>query len=378
MSEVILGYDAHCSICSRVGERVEAEVKGGVKVLPLQSTLMREYRARAFGVDAPWAPTLVEVDGESVRAWVGWRMGPRLARTIGVARSAQVLSIVGQEQPALSGARTIASPRRRSVLKYSAGAVLGALTLAGLSPQALAKSSSVSPGTLLLGANITEPHLSLLGGIDARVAFAGEKDIASLRTRAHAASLRKYEKVSDVDKGGSGTFVLGHVRDGANGQVERSISLMDLSESKIYHAYRIELNDSVVESGATVYLVDQGAGTARPLRTSVNGALPERVSKAALQESVVAGVDPCGGCTGPGGPGDASKKSGTMCDEEIDVGCALGIAGCAGCVAACAGSGGAGCIWCLVTSCGGTIASSGCCKGDGSSHHVCEKCSAPL
>lgn len=110
---------------------------------------------------------------------------------------------------------------------------------------------------------------------------------------------------------------------------------------------------------------------------SVNGEVPQRVSTRQLEQAVVTAADPCGGCVGPGGPGDRSKKGGTMCNEGLNLSCALGLAGCAGCVATCGTSGWA-CTFCLVTSCGGTIASGGCCKGDGSSHHVCEGCVAPL
>jgi hypothetical protein len=48
-----------------------------------------------------------------------------------------------------------------------------------------------------------------------------------------------------------------------------------------------------------------------------------------------------------------------------------------GCGAACIGTVGAGCIFCLVTSCGGFLASGACCTGSGATRTACFQC-APL
>ena len=175
----------------------------------------------------------------------------------------------------------------------------------------------------------------------------------------------------------TGERIKSEVGENRDGSIEKSIGILDVEDNKIYRAYEIKRGQSTIETGAFVYSYI-GQGSAKTLSSSINGAPPESLAPSAIHHAVLRGADPCGGCTGPGGPGDTSKISAEQCNEEIDVACALGLAGCVGCAAACAGTFGLACIFCITTSCGSFLAGGGCCKGDGSTHHVCKRCSAPL
>lgn len=172
----------------------------------------------------------------------------------------------------------------------------------------------------------------------------------------------------------TGERIKSEVGENRDGSIENSVGILHADENKIYRAYEIKNGQSTIESGAFVYSYI-GQGSAKTLSSSINGAPPESLDSSAIHHAVLRGADPCGGCTGPG---DTSKISTEQCNEEIDVACALGLAGCVGCAAACAGTFGLACIFCITTSCGGFLAGSGCCKGDGSTHHVCKRCAASL
>lgn len=81
--------------------------------------------------------------GETVKAWSGARLAPRLARLLGPARSWRVLRLLGADQP-LTGA---ASPERRRFLKTAAGTVLASGVLGGAAATASAKDPSQSGGS---------------------------------------------------------------------------------------------------------------------------------------------------------------------------------------------------------------------------------------
>ena len=63
-----------------------------------------------------------------------------------------------------------------------------------------------------------------------------------------------------------------------------------------------------------------------------------------LAEAAITGRAPCTGCAGAR-PGSTNKtKEVTRCQDEIDVGCALALAGCIGCIPVCVATAGIGCF----------------------------------
>lgn len=361
----LLGYDASCagSGCRRVAERVRGEVGELLTVVPLQSADMARYRFEVFGADAPWAPTLVKVDRDDVEAWTGWRMGPALAGAIGVANSVRVLSVVGQEQPG----RTPALFRhvgRRPFLRFAAGTVIGVATLSGFSaPASAAPAQRGSNATILQGRDVAASSFEMLQTRDAELAFAGF-DPPDTVAREAARGTARFHPMSSADEQG-GT----------------AVAVYDVERDLLYSAHQEMVAGTIVASWAAVYRLSPDNTTFRLLSRSVNGELPSPVAEQALTESVLAGQDPCGGCNGPGGPGDMSRRTTTQCVEDVDVACALGLAGCIGCGAPCIGVTGpaAGtCAFCLIVSCGGFFAGGGCCTDDGAVQNVCFRCNPPL
>jgi hypothetical protein len=124
MSEWVLGFDAGCAACSDVVERIGGALGGEVAVAGLDDARVHELRHRALGPRAPFVPTLLEVDGERVRAWTGPRLSLRLIRLLGVRRSVAVVR-------ALDHADVVVRGDRRALLKAVPALTLGAFLISG-------------------------------------------------------------------------------------------------------------------------------------------------------------------------------------------------------------------------------------------------------
>ena len=98
---LVLGFDAGCMTCSGLAQRIEEAVGGKLEIRSLTDPMMEHWRGQSLGEDAPWAPTLVEVNGSTVRAWTGVRMGAHLARRLGPAATWRLAKILGVDQPVL-------------------------------------------------------------------------------------------------------------------------------------------------------------------------------------------------------------------------------------------------------------------------------------
>jgi hypothetical protein len=79
---LVLGFDAGCMTCSELTRRIEERVGDKVEIRSLNDPAMQQQRGEPLGENAPWAPTLVEVNGGPVRAWTGVRMGTRLSQAL--------------------------------------------------------------------------------------------------------------------------------------------------------------------------------------------------------------------------------------------------------------------------------------------------------
>ena len=88
---LVLGFDAGCSACSDLARRIEQRTGDRLAVRDLADPEVRRWRSEALGDNAPWSPTLLEVGGSGVRAWVGWRMGWALGRLLGPATTLRVM-----------------------------------------------------------------------------------------------------------------------------------------------------------------------------------------------------------------------------------------------------------------------------------------------
>lgn len=120
----ILAFDAGCRSCTDVVDRVRASTNGKLDTAGLTEPRIRRWRQQALGEDAPWAPTLLAVDGDEVHAWTGPALSLRLVRLLGMVDSARVVR-------ALNRADIVRHPSRRKLLKAVPLLGLGAFVVSG-------------------------------------------------------------------------------------------------------------------------------------------------------------------------------------------------------------------------------------------------------
>lgn len=91
MAVWILAYDAECPSGAEIGPTIREAAGARVAVVPLTNDRVRLLRQQAFGVSAPWTPTLFAVDREVVTAWTGFGMCVNLCRVLGVRRGSRAI-----------------------------------------------------------------------------------------------------------------------------------------------------------------------------------------------------------------------------------------------------------------------------------------------
>lgn len=124
VTEWILAFDADCRFCEEVVDRVRVSVDGTLTTAGLTEPRIRDLRVRALGEGAEWAPTLLAVDGDRVRAWTGTALSLRLARLLGPSDSLRVVR-------ALRDLDVLRPPSRRGILKAVPGLALGTFLVTG-------------------------------------------------------------------------------------------------------------------------------------------------------------------------------------------------------------------------------------------------------
>lgn len=130
---LVLGFDAGCLTCSGLAKRIEEATGEKLETMGLSDPRMIRWRSQALGEDAPWAPTLVEIGGEKVRAWTGIRMGARLARWLGPAATWRVARVLGETRESNRAQHSSHSGLTRSqFLTGLGGAVVGMSVLSGM------------------------------------------------------------------------------------------------------------------------------------------------------------------------------------------------------------------------------------------------------
>lgn len=134
----ILAFDGSCGACQSVSERVQHVTAGKLEVLPLSSPMVEDLRRAAIGANAPWAPTLLSIGSEGVRAWTGLPLSVRLSRTLGLRTSLEVVRQLGQLKRGENASPESASEgllSRKRFIQLGAGAfVAGGIVLSGTAP----------------------------------------------------------------------------------------------------------------------------------------------------------------------------------------------------------------------------------------------------
>lgn len=129
---LVLGFDAGCATCSSLAKRVEEQVGDRLEVRDLRDPEIARWIEQALGQDARWAPTLIEVSVDKVKAWTGLRMGLALSRRLGVRDTWRVIKALDAtaEPEEIS---TLAGPSfsRARFLKGLGGVTLAISVLSG-------------------------------------------------------------------------------------------------------------------------------------------------------------------------------------------------------------------------------------------------------
>jgi hypothetical protein len=147
--KLVLGFDAGCVTCSELAKRIEDRVGDKLEVLDLRYPQVECWRRQALGEDAPWAPTLIEVDADGVKARTGLRVGIAPSRRLGPVATWRVMQALGETASTTESIRssTSLSPKpgsggigRRRFLRALGGAAAAVPLLysgASLLPQEL-------------------------------------------------------------------------------------------------------------------------------------------------------------------------------------------------------------------------------------------------
>lgn len=93
---LVLGFDAGCMTCSELAKKIEEVVGDKLEVIDLRHPQVEQWREQALGKDAPWAPTLIEVEEDKAKAWTGLRLGVALSRRLGPASTWRVMQALGE------------------------------------------------------------------------------------------------------------------------------------------------------------------------------------------------------------------------------------------------------------------------------------------
>jgi hypothetical protein len=97
----VLAYDESCGKCRGISRVVRQASAGRLEIAPLTRADVREWRHSAFcslDENAPWAPTLLRVRADGVRAWTGPAMGWPLLRALRLPAALNVVGALGRSR----------------------------------------------------------------------------------------------------------------------------------------------------------------------------------------------------------------------------------------------------------------------------------------
>ncbi|WP_017556425.1 hypothetical protein [Nocardiopsis baichengensis] len=383
---LFLGYDASCIDCSNIARSIRREAGAHIEVVSLRSPRMREWRSRALGDGAPWAPTLVRVGtegDETVEAWVGWQIAPVLARHLDAGTTWRILGALGGN--ALSNTRAKTSRLSRSA--FLRGAVGSFVGLGMLMKTGSAAAADTGPRASMTDADSGD--VRRLGGD--RLAEAVRRglktrdfgNVAETRSvvgpRAAAPASIDEVPVREADEATGRTAppageleAYGVEIDRGDGITETGVLLYQHEQNVLVHVRMLNEPVDGVQTQVHRLHVEHGSTDDHPrlstVAHSVNGDVPSPVEDNDLN---VLNDDPCGGCNLSCGPANTcgEKHLTSQCNWEATWQCVLGLGGCALC-AGC--SGWFMCIGCAITAC--PTAVDACCT---SSDQVCATCVYP-
>lgn len=127
----ILAFDASCGKCREIARIVAQARERKLEVLPLTHSDVKRWRAQSLSFPAPWAPTLIKVEGEIVQSWTGRAIAIPLARRLGPRSTLRVVRALGQlRDPDHPIAASGDSTSLKSFLRLVAGVAVVTVVLA--------------------------------------------------------------------------------------------------------------------------------------------------------------------------------------------------------------------------------------------------------
>lgn len=205
---LILGFDAGCMACSDLAKQIEKAVNEKLEIRSLYDPQMKHWRSQAIGEDAPWAPTLIEIENGKVRAWTGMQMAAHLSFSLGLTGTWRVLRVLGASQAAggtdeSSANSPATSVTRGQLLKGGlAGAVVGVGALSGSSLlTSRADAAEKEPGTALVNQPVSAGASDKQNRAKSIVrASSAYKKLTAEQKRAVGNSGATYENSLDLDQ----------------------------------------------------------------------------------------------------------------------------------------------------------------------------------
>ncbi len=90
-------FDGGCAFCTKLAQNIEREADGWVRARSLHDADMQALLSRARP-GWTWEPTLLEVEGERVRAYAGFALRVRLVLGLGIKRALRIANQVQQSK----------------------------------------------------------------------------------------------------------------------------------------------------------------------------------------------------------------------------------------------------------------------------------------
>lgn len=343
---LVLGFDGGCSTCLELAKKVHEQVGDKLEVQNLRDPQLGKWRKEALGENAPWAPTLFEVDGQKVRAWTGWRLGLVLSRHLGPKDTWKVMQTLGD-----MSAPTAAEAKRSVVARTVAGGMSRGQFLKGVGGAAVAMTVLSGVGKLARPAEaITVTEITGDDMVSLARARAKTADMVNVGGREWSDGMQtghvlrnciegKCDTVINYDGTCSMSTVNGvtqlsggcallkaakHTFESGN---TRTMVTYRLSGGQVMHSRRYATSRNGIKTNAGRWRRIDGTGKFRQITSSHNGRLDKPVPTTRTQDGTLSAQssDPCGGC--PTNDGVSGYYFLEQYVEKIDYLCALDVCG---------------------------------------------------
>lgn len=93
---LILSFDDNCGDCAEIATSIGERFGNTLEVRALDDLQVEAWRKQCLGINPQWTPTLIEMNGDKVKAWTGYRMGVALSTRLGPVGTWQLMQALGE------------------------------------------------------------------------------------------------------------------------------------------------------------------------------------------------------------------------------------------------------------------------------------------